>query len=178
MPINNGSPLRRVEHRELPLPGTYESDALAVVDRIGVSTSDANAAVKNGWDLEKVHTIIDQVQKWNRLLDEHDLRECWVVPSGSAERTIVYDAKYFAADGVKALGYATLSAPLPCTPVTIGSLTEGPLLVLGNRQIEPEGKSTGSCSFGAFINSARKSCRCCLVRPLPTERHCAAKRQK
>jgi len=47
--------------------------------------------------------------------DEHDLRECWVVPNSDpdADWVIVYDADFGSADGGKALGYATLSPPLP-----------------------------------------------------------------
>jgi len=46
---------------------------------------------------------------------EHDLRECWVVPNTDpdADWVIVYDADFGAADGDKALGYATLTPPLP-----------------------------------------------------------------
>ena len=46
---------------------------------------------------------------------EHDLRECWVVPNTDpdADWVIIYDADFGSADGGKALGYATLSPPLP-----------------------------------------------------------------
>ena len=44
--------------------------------------------------------------------DGHDLRECWLVPNGEAEWTIMYDADYGSDYGDKALGYATLAAPL------------------------------------------------------------------
>jgi len=46
---------------------------------------------------------------------EHDLRECWVVPNSDpdADWLIIYDADFGATDGGKALGYATLSPPLP-----------------------------------------------------------------
>jgi len=46
---------------------------------------------------------------------EHDLRECWVALDSdpSAAWVIVYDADFGSADGGKALGYATLSPPLP-----------------------------------------------------------------
>ena len=46
---------------------------------------------------------------------EHDLRECWVVPSSDPDAawTIVYDADFGAADGDKALGYASATPP-PC----------------------------------------------------------------
>jgi hypothetical protein len=46
---------------------------------------------------------------------EHDLRECWVVPNTDpdADWVIVYDADFGSADGGKALGYATLSPPMP-----------------------------------------------------------------
>jgi hypothetical protein len=59
---------------------------------------------------------------------KHNLKECWLIPNGSTDWIILYDAKYFS-HGTTALGYATLSAPLPCTPVSLVSLTEGPLLV-------------------------------------------------
>ncbi len=45
---------------------------------------------------------------------EHDIRECWLVPSttGATVWDIIYDADFGAGDGGKALGYAVLSAPL------------------------------------------------------------------
>jgi len=51
--------------------------------------------------------------------DGHDLRECWLAPNGEAEWTIIYDADYGSAYGDKALGYATLVAPLLCIEVEI-----------------------------------------------------------
>ena len=49
------------------------------------------------------------------LTTEHDLRECWVVPNSDPDGDwiIVYDADFGSSDGGKALGYATLSPPLP-----------------------------------------------------------------
>ena len=46
---------------------------------------------------------------------EHDLRECWVVPNTNpdADWVIIYDADFGSADGGKALGYATLTPPIP-----------------------------------------------------------------
>ncbi len=46
---------------------------------------------------------------------EHDLRECWVVPNTNpnADWNIIYDADFGSGDGGKALGYATLTPPLP-----------------------------------------------------------------
>jgi len=61
--------------------------------------------------------------------DEHDLRECWLVSSSDNEWTIIYDADFGTSDGGKALGYAILSAPPPCTPVDIVSLYADPLAV-------------------------------------------------
>ena len=51
---------------------------------------------------------------------EHDLRECWVVPNSDpdADWVIVYNADFEAADGGKALGYATLTPPTP-PPATV-----------------------------------------------------------
>jgi len=49
---------------------------------------------------------------------EHDCRECWLVPRGIAEWTIIYDAD-FGSDGGKALGYAILSALPPAIEVDI-----------------------------------------------------------
>jgi len=49
---------------------------------------------------------------------EHDLRECWLVPNGSAEWTIIYDAD-FGSDGGKALGYAILSVLPPSIEIDI-----------------------------------------------------------
>jgi hypothetical protein len=43
----------------------------------------------------------------------HDCRECWLVPNpGRTEWTIIYDADFGSVDGGKALGYATLAAPV------------------------------------------------------------------
>jgi len=50
--------------------------------------------------------------------DEHDCRECWLVPKGTAKWTIIYDADFGSGDGGKALGYAILSA-LPPTIMTL-----------------------------------------------------------
>jgi hypothetical protein len=61
--------------------------------------------------------------------DEHDLCECWLVSSSDTEWTIIYDADFGTSDGGKALGYAILSAPPPCTPVAINSLTADSLVV-------------------------------------------------
>lgn len=46
---------------------------------------------------------------------EHDLRECWLVPSSNFEDgwTIIYDADYGSVDGGKALGYFQLDPPAP-----------------------------------------------------------------
>jgi len=55
---------------------------------------------------------------------EHDLRECWVVPNSNpnANWVIIYDADFGAADGSKALGYATLTPP---APPRVHNLTQG-----------------------------------------------------
>ena len=47
--------------------------------------------------------------------DEHDLRECWVVPQTdpNAPWVIIYDADFGDSDGGKALGWATLLPPPP-----------------------------------------------------------------
>jgi len=44
---------------------------------------------------------------------EHDLRECWLVPSSNIDDgwTVIYDADYGSGDGGKALGYLTLGPP-------------------------------------------------------------------
>lgn len=49
---------------------------------------------------------------------EHDLRECWLVPSSDSDAgwTIVYDADFGSSDGGKALGYATLDLSAPPAP--------------------------------------------------------------
>ncbi len=51
--------------------------------------------------------------------DEHDCRECWLVPNGSAEWTIIYDADFGSDDGDKALGYAIMSALPPFIEIVI-----------------------------------------------------------
>jgi Periplasmic copper-binding protein (NosD)/FlgD Ig-like domain len=55
---------------------------------------------------------------------EHDLRECWVVPNSApgADWVIIYDADFGAADGGKALGYATLTPP---APPRVHNITQG-----------------------------------------------------
>jgi hypothetical protein len=44
---------------------------------------------------------------------EHDLRECWLVPRPSPYEGwyLIYDGDFGAADGGRALGYATTEAP-------------------------------------------------------------------
>ena len=68
---------------------------------------------------------------------EHDLRECWVVPSTDPDDdwAIVYTADYGPADGDKALGYATLTPPPPpqCTshlPLITRNHVVGPDLIV------------------------------------------------
>ena len=48
---------------------------------------------------------------------EHDLRECWLVPSSNIDGgwNVIYDADYGSGDGGKALGYFTLDPPSPPT---------------------------------------------------------------
>jgi len=52
---------------------------------------------------------------------EHDLRECWVVPyiNPDDEWIIMYDADFGSADGGKALGYTTATAPIPPAPIPL-----------------------------------------------------------
>lgn len=51
---------------------------------------------------------------------EHDLRECWLVPRPSPYDGwyLIYDADFGAADGGRALGYATSEATAPPAPPT------------------------------------------------------------
>jgi len=51
--------------------------------------------------------------------DEHDCRECWLVPSSGTQWNIIYDADFGSGDGGKALGYVILSALLQAIEVDI-----------------------------------------------------------
>ena len=56
---------------------------------------------------------------------EHDLRECWLVPRSSPYDSwyLIYDADFGAADGGRALGFATTEAstPPPAVPASTGA---------------------------------------------------------
>jgi len=59
---------------------------------------------------------------------EHDLRECWLVPRSSpaAPWVLMYDGDFGAADGGRALGYATVAAE----PMIAAIPTVSPLGIL------------------------------------------------
>ena len=52
---------------------------------------------------------------------EHDLRECWQVSTTTPDNgwTVIYDADFGSGDGGKALGYLTMSPPVPITEVWV-----------------------------------------------------------
>ena len=64
---------------------------------------------------------------------EHDLRECWLVPRSSPYDGwyLIYDADFGAADGGRALGYATTepTGP-PAPPAAIPAVSGFGLLIL------------------------------------------------
>jgi len=92
---------------------------------------------------------------------EHDLRECWQVPSSdpSAGWVIIYDADYGSGDGGKALGYAALTPPTPPDsegPVTTAVLaTPNPVSVGGTVTLSANVDDTDT--GGSSIASAEYS---------------------
>jgi len=78
---------------------------------------------------------------------EHDLRECWVVPTTGPDASwmVVYDADFGAGDGGKALGYAVSTRPTAPSPpgstfylpLVMGGFTPMPDLRVVSLTVEP-----------------------------------------
>jgi len=78
---------------------------------------------------------------------EHDLRECWQVPSTNpdAGRVIIYDADFGAGDGGKSLGYAILQPPPD--PVYVDDDWDG---LPDGTVVTPAGGITATMGYDAF----------------------------